>query len=288
MRTRVVVVAAAFAVLTSSSAFAQDSLQSAKDLYASAAYEDALRVLSRLQVSDPKPEVDQYRASCLIALGRTAEAEKAIASAVTANPSFVPDPAEVSPRLQELFTRTRKQMIPEIARHLYLDAKVALDRKDREAAVAKFDAVVRLIDGGDDASGTLSELRLLAAGFLDLSRAMTAAATATPTTRTAAAPTTAKPVKAPEITPPVAIKQAMPAWFPTDNVSRQASFAGSVRVLISAAGKVESAEIVRPIHPAYDRLLLLAARGWEYQPARSDGLAVSSEQLVQIQLKPRQ
>jgi tetratricopeptide (TPR) repeat protein len=291
MRTYVVIVVASFALLPST-ARAQDSLQSAKDLYASAAYEDALKVLSRLQVSDPKPEVAQYRASCLIALGRTAEAEKAIASVVTANPSFVPDPAEVSPRLQELFARTRRQMVPEIARQVYLEGKVALDRKDRETAVAKFEAVVQLIDSGADASGSLSELRLLAAGFLDLSRAMSApaapAATASPTERNSAASTANKPVKAPEITPPVAIKQVMPAWFPSDNVSRQAEFFGSVRVLISATGKVESAEIVRPIHPAYDRLLLLAAKGWEYQPARSDGLAVSSEQLVQVQLKPRQ
>jgi tetratricopeptide (TPR) repeat protein len=288
MRTYVVIVVASFALLPST-ARAQDSLQSAKDLYASAAYEDALKVLSRLQVSDPKPEVAQYRASCLIALGRTAEAEKAIASVVTANPSFVPDPAEVSPRLQELFARTRRQMVPEIARQVYLEAKVALDRKDRETAVAKFEAVVQLIDSGADASGSLSELRLLAAGFLDLSRAMSAPpATASPTARNSAASTANKPVKAPEITPPVAIKQVMPAWFPSDNVSRQAEFFGSVRVLISATGKVESAEIVRPIHPAYDRLLLLAAKGWEYQPARSDGLAVSSEQLVQVQLKPRQ
>jgi tetratricopeptide (TPR) repeat protein len=285
---RVLILASSLALLPGSPAFAQDSLQSAKDLYASAAYEDALKVLSRLQASDPKPEVDQYRASCLIALGRTSEAEKAIASVVTANPSFVPDPAEVSPRLQELFARTRKQMIPDMARQMYLEAKVALDRKDREAAVAKFEGVVRLIDSGEDASGTLSELRLLAAGFLDLSRAMPAAAAAPPTARNAPAPSATKSVKAPVVTPPVAIKQPMPEWFPSDNVSRHAAFSGAVRVLISAAGKVESAEIVRPIHPSYDRLLLLAARGWEYQPARSDGMAVSSEQLVQVQLKPRQ
>jgi TonB family protein len=288
MRTRVVVFAALFAALTISSAYAQESLQSAKDLYASAAYEDALKVLSRLQVSDPKPEVDQYRASCLIALGRTSEAAKAIESVLTANPSFVPDPAEVSPRLRELFTRTRKQMIPDIARQMYLEAKVALDRKDRDAAITKFEGVVRLIDSEESMSDTLAELRLLAAGFLDLSRAIPAAAPAAASARNTEPPRATKPVKAPEITPPVAIKQSMPAWFPSDNAARQAYFAGSIRVLISAAGKVESAEIVRPVHPTYDKLLLQAARGWEYQPARSDGIPVSSEQLVQVQLKPRQ
>ena len=58
----------------------QDSLDAAKDLYASAAYEEALSTLSRLSeggVSAPAVarQVDEYRAFCLYALGRTAEAE---------------------------------------------------------------------------------------------------------------------------------------------------------------------------------------------------------------------
>jgi TonB family protein len=66
------------------------------------------------------------------------------------------------------------------------------------------------------------------------------------------------------------------------------TFSGSVRVGISAAGRVESADIVQSVHPGYDRLLLQAARAWEYQAATSDGVPVASEQLVQVQLKPRQ
>ena len=63
--------------LTPCTARAQDSLQSAKDLYASASYDDALTMLGRLRTPDAKPEVEQFRVFCLIALGRTAEAEKA-------------------------------------------------------------------------------------------------------------------------------------------------------------------------------------------------------------------
>ena len=86
----------------------------------------------------------------------------------------------------------------------------------------------------------------------------------------------------------MALKQSMPAWLPSDNVSRQSSFSGTVRVAISPEGKVASAEIVRSVHPLYDPLLLQAARMWEYQAARSDGMPVASEQIVQVQLKPRQ
>ena len=63
--------------------FAQDSLSAARELYASAAYEDALAVLSRLNAAGMRPDdgrtADQYRALCLLALGKTAEASQAIA-----------------------------------------------------------------------------------------------------------------------------------------------------------------------------------------------------------------
>ena len=97
----------------------QESLQGAKDLYASAAYEDALAILSRLQRGDGPVEVLQYRAFCLIALGRISEAEQAIESVVAADPRYVPSAVDVSPRIQEVFARTRKQLLPDIARQAY-------------------------------------------------------------------------------------------------------------------------------------------------------------------------
>jgi TonB family protein len=280
-----VLLTALLAAWSASPAFAQDSLQTAKDLYAAAAYEDALRVLARLQGDVSRPEIEQYRVSCLIALGRSGEAERVVQGVIAANPAFVPDTTETSPRIQELFARARRQLLPDIARQTYVDAKAALDRKDRPTALAGFERVVQLIDSlGEPSPGTLGELRILASGFVDLSRSLPAPA-ATPTP----GPVAARPSnKAREITPPVALKQTMPAWLPTDAMSRQASFSGTVRVTISAVGRVENAEIVRSVHPGYDRLLLQAARDWEYQPALSDGRPISSEQLVQVQLKPRQ
>ena len=105
-------VAAACATLVGiSSAHAQESLQQVKALYASAAYEDALSMVGRLQATGRKPEFEQYRVYCLVALGRTAEAEKAIASVVVENPTFLPDAEETSPRIQEMFLRIRKGLV---------------------------------------------------------------------------------------------------------------------------------------------------------------------------------
>ena len=293
-----------FLLTLSVSARAQESLQAAKDLYASAAYEDSLGMLSRLQLPDAPAEVQQYRAFCLIALGRLPEAEKAIESVVKANPEFVPAALEVSPRIQEIFTRTRNQLLPDLVRDMYLVAKQSLERKDRAESVAGFKAVVELIDGaGGDAREALDEMRFLAAGFLDLSRALPEPGVTRPPTAAVpvqsasastssglapSAPATSANTPPLEITPPVAIRQTMPPWTPTDNASRRATYSGSIRVGISVTGQVERAEIVRSVHPMYDRLLLQAAKNWAYQPARRSGSAVPSEQVVEVQLKPNQ
>ena len=180
------VVAAACATLVGiSSAHGQESLQQVKALYASAAYEDALSMVGRLQATGRKPEFEQYRVYCLVALGRTAEAEKAIASVVVENPTFLPDAEETSPRIQEMFLRIRRGLVPEIAQRMYLDARAAWNRKDTSAAsdaVRVADSVDRhrsaagadANSASDSAEPMLSELRLLATGFLDLGRALSA------------------------------------------------------------------------------------------------------------------
>ena len=64
---------------------AQDGnqLAAARDLYASARYDEALAVLNGLGSGLDAPErksIEQYRSLCLLALGRGTEAEAAIAA----------------------------------------------------------------------------------------------------------------------------------------------------------------------------------------------------------------
>src|SRR5262245_37968523 len=90
-----------------------DSLAVARDLYASAAYEDALAVLNRLAPANRNAEetrgVEEYRAFCLIALGREAEAQRAIEAVVTNDPSYRPA-SDVSPRVRTAFADVRRRM----------------------------------------------------------------------------------------------------------------------------------------------------------------------------------
>src|SRR6266550_6238174 len=109
--------AAIFVLMMAAPVSAQDSLASARDLYASAAYEDALAVLNRLHSSDQHASgandgrtIEQYRAFCLLALGRSAEAERAIEAVVAAEPTYHPSNTDVSPRVRSAFSDVRRRM----------------------------------------------------------------------------------------------------------------------------------------------------------------------------------
>jgi tetratricopeptide (TPR) repeat protein len=265
-----------------SAAQAQETIQQVKALYASAAYEDALSMLSRLQAGNRRPEYEQYRVFCLVALGRTVEAEKAIAAVVEADPTFVPDPAEASPRIRDMFARTRRALVPEIAQRMYQDARAAFDRKETAAASSQFESLVQLIDStaiAPDDEPMLSELRLLAAGFLDLTKAAARVQTERVPIKAAVAPV--------QVTAPVPRRQDLPPWTPPDQASRRREFRGAVRVFISEAGSVTDAALDPGVHPVYDRLLLQTARTWQYQPALRNGVPVPSEKVIEVVLKPR-
>lgn len=276
------------AILLASRAEGQDVLERVRSLYASAAYEDALSALSAMPDANVKSDLELYRVSCLVALGRTTEAQKAVDTLVNSHPAYQPDSAEASPRIQELFKSSRRQLLPGIARRLYTDAKAALDRKDGEGAVQGFSEVLRLLNGSDAPQGELvSELRLLASGFLDLSRALPGATAPAPAGALSVAPTAPRQSTMLPTTPAQVISQALPAWQPGLTTGRSFEFHGAVKVSISAEGKVDSAVITDPVEYSYDRLLLRAAQTWLYRPAMRNGVAVPSEKTVEVTLKPK-
>src|SRR5512134_1406461 len=97
---------------------AADPLDSARELYASARYDEALAVLNELRSADRR-SIEQYRSLCLLALGRTPEAEAAIAAVITVDPTYQPSEADVSPRVRSAFTEVRQRLLPEIATARY-------------------------------------------------------------------------------------------------------------------------------------------------------------------------
>jgi len=276
---------------------AEDSLAAARDLYASAAYEDALAVLSRLPQSNQPLEVtravEQYRALCLLALGRTAEAEHAIEAVIAGDPAFRPA-ADVSPRVRATFGDVRRRVLPAMIQQTYAAAKSAFDRKEFAAAASAFtQTLVMMTDPDVEAAAArppLSDLRTLASGFRDLATA--AAAPPPPPPPPAPAPVPAQP-PAPvvprvytaadeNVVAPVPVRQQLPAFPGTLMIERQ----GMIDLVIDETGVVQSATMTQSINRQYDAIAVAAAKRWRYQPATLNGTPVKFRKAVQISVKP--
>jgi len=283
-----VVFAVLVSVVSSVAVLADDPLARAKELYESAAYEEALAVLDELQGQTTNvnaTEVAQYRAFCLFALERPDEARKAVETLVNTDPFYQLSDLQTSPRIRNVFQEIRRTLLPKIVQRSYEDAKASFDRKDPQAA-SQFDDVVRLLDDPDmfGAAG-LADLRVVAAGFRDLSKAMAPAAPASASATPAAGPETARPGGPPVVVPPVVVSQALPSWTAPVAV-RRVEYNGTVEVAIDEQGKVAGVTLSRSVHPLYDPELLRAARNWTYKPATKDGTPIAFVKVVDVQLRP--
>src|SRR5688572_22838656 len=230
---------------------AQGSLDTARGLYAAAEYSDALAMLDGLLTgsgaSADRQSIELYRTLCLVAVGRKADAERAIEKILAQDPLYRPSGEDVPPRLRLAFTEARKRMLPSLIQQRYIEAKAAFDRQDFSAAGSGFGEVVKALNDPDIAEASarspLSDLRMLAAGFHDLtSKAMapmpasTVMATAPATVAPPASRMRLEPriygVEDGGVRPPVVIRQVIPP-FP-GNVTGWGS--GVIEVIIDEAG----------------------------------------------------
>jgi tetratricopeptide (TPR) repeat protein len=287
-------------------ASAQDTqLAAARDLYASARYDEALALLNGLRPTEPTAgtdlkSIEQYRSLCLLALGRGQEAEAAIAAVIAADPFYHPSETDASPRVRAAFAEVRQRQLPDIARARYAEAKNTYDRKEYQLAQRQFADVLRLMDD-PDVGGKIGDMRVLAAGFYDLSVAAAAPpaapAPAAPPRREdppAAPPAPTRPVRPagyifnadePGIVPPVTIRQEVPRVPST--ITNQTRDRGMMEVLIDDQGRVTGIEMKIPLHPQYDALLMAAARDWRYRPAMLEGRPVKFRKIIQIAVDKR-
>jgi TonB family protein len=278
-------------VLGSSPAAAED-FEAAKALYVAASYEDALAALNKIEPGADPIQVNAYRALCLVALGRTSDAEAPLEQIVRANPLYKPAAEDVSPRLVELFNDVRKRTLPDVARQLYAEGKSSFEAKKLAEANARFKQLLVVISEPDvRAMPGMADLKDLADGFLAL-----AAATADVEQAKAAAARPPAPV-APavpriysaadrDVTPPVEIERTLPPWIPSNQSPNILNFKGSLRFVVDEQGHVEDAALVESIHPTYNRDLLRATKNWRYQPARRGGVPVKYAVTLEIVLHP--
>ena len=302
-----VVLVAAKAGLT-----AQDTISVARDLYASAAYEEALSTLSRMDGGSTAPEiarqVDEYRAFCLYALGRTREAESIAESMIRKQPLAGLD-ADASPRLETMFAGVRKRLLPSLIRERFRTARSALDQKNFGAAEPPLsEARLMIVEAeklGVNDEG-LADLGVLVGGFLQLIRSAAEQRTSPPPAMPAAsmaagpaaaprpfapAPSAAAPAASAAspaagggrvyavddegVSPPVVLEQRMPAMtLEMKQITKAMKTTGMIDIVIDESGDVVDATIRQSLNSSFDTLMARSARRWKYRPAMKDGVPV--------------
>jgi TonB family protein len=281
---------AAFVLGTAVSVQAQ-SLVAARELYASAEYHEALTILDTLSTGnhsrDDRRTIELYRTLCLLAVGRRADADRAIEMLVTHDPLYRPAADDIPPRMRAAFADTRKRLLPSILQQKYAGAKAAFDRGEFGSAVEGFKQVLDGLadpDMGPAATQSpLSDLRMLAVGFHELSvKASTPPPAPAPAPAAPAVPQAARiyGIGEPNVVAPITIVQRVPSF--RGKVLKEGT--GIIEVIIDETGAVESARMRVPLHGTYDKLVLDATKSWQYQPATVDGMPVRFRKLVQVSL----
>jgi hypothetical protein len=277
---------------------AQDPLSAAKDLYASAAYEEALSALAGVDGAAAPAvarQADEYRAFCLFALGRTREAESVTESLIRRQPLATLDAADTSPRLERLFADVRKRLLPSLVREQFRTARAEIDRKSFGSAEAPL-SEARLLIAEAERLGVkddgMADLSVLVDGFLQL---IQSAAEQRPVPRAdalvppppsvapaARAEFAAAPAAVPvytitdvRVSPPVTVDQNVPGMPPALRaIMRSTKKTGLLDIVIDESGHVVDVTIRQSLHSAYDSMLVRSAARWKYQPATVDGVPV--------------
>jgi len=306
---RTIVIVGALLIAAGAALTGQDLLSAAKDQYASAAYEDALSTLNRLDGSvapDVARQADEYRAFCLYALGRTGEAESVAESLIRKEPLVRLEAADASPRLESMFSDVRKRLLPSLIRDRYRVARAAVDQKSFAAAEPSLADARRMIAEAEKLGVKdegLSDLSVLVDGFLQLIKSSADQKKAEqPAVAAAAAPaaTAPAPMRSPAavsaradasgaaaviprvysavdegVSPPVVLEQKMP---PMSNemqlITRAAKSRGMIDIVIDETGRVIDTSVRQSMNAAFDGMIVRESRRWKYRPAMVNGAPV--------------
>lgn len=297
-------------------AAAQTPLDAAVGLYAAAAYEEALEALDKMTVAGAavtspadRAAVDHMRMLCLLALGRTADAEQAIVSLLDQQPTYRLNEDDAAPRVLRVFNEVRQRALPDVVRRRYREAKRLYDAAQHEQAATAFAVVRDLLVEPDLANSTdpaLVDLTHLAQGFADLNRAALDAEARQAAARRATESAAAEPaaanaraitaVSAPapdlatrifdvrdaDVTPPVIERQDISRWVGALPKPRPGTNLGSIEVVIDESGTVIDAAMRASVSRFYDNVLIESSKLWGYRPATRQGRPVKYRRVIAV------
>jgi len=283
------------------------SPEAVRELYAAAAYEDALALIGRLEADEglgptARRDLEATRALCHLALGQQAEAGASMGRLVALDPAF--DFPDAAPSVRTAYRRVRQDRLPaEVRRQLTL-GRDAFNTGDRETAEARFrlvrqlttDPVLTVVDD----RAVLADMRLLAEAFLALVTGPEpegAAAGGSPApSRFSRAPAPALPPPdgqlrivtgdEPGVVAPQAVEEQVPPWLP-GHVRPAPAYEARVEVVVDQNGQVRAVRILESSDRTFDVYLLNAARNWRYLPARQNGTPVSFRKTLAVSIAPQ-
>jgi hypothetical protein len=278
-----------------------DDVAAIKSLYASAAYEEALTRVSDPSTSGDSVQLAQYRALCLLALGRTDDADRAFTALITDKPLYAIAETEFSPKIVSTFHTIRKRVLPGATRALYARAKSDYDGKNLKTAAEEFRTVLTLLTDPDMAGqdAAFADLKTLSEGFMGLATAALAEAEKAAHPPTAPPPTPVKPADATpaqpsiftaadkDVTPPIQTSGRMPEWNPTTPMWKSNTFRGVLELVIDDHGLVQSAVMRQQVPEKYDERLIAATKDWRFKPAQRNGAPVAYRTFLQVVLQPK-
>ena len=243
-------------------------------------------------------EVEKYRALCLLALDRPKDAEESLEHLAMARPLFTFDGSDSSPKLVAMFENVRKRTLPEAAKQTYERARASYEKGDFAEAARQFRDVMAMAEGAPASSAALmGDLKMLAAGFVKLTEAALlptpaprAPAPVRPAAASAIVPAVAPPATASEriynasdtsVNAPIATSRQIPTWERPAALNF-ATLQGLLQIIVAEDGSVVAENMLKVINPAYDQLLMQAARTWRFQPATLDGRPVKYRMTLSI------
>lgn len=287
-------------VCAAAPAQAQPSLGKAKELYASANYDEALTMFNTLGSglsgdsahTEDAATIAMYRVLCLVAVGRNAEVDAAIDRLVSQHPLYRPPSDELSPKIRTAVSTARVRVLPALVQRRYEESKTAYDRGEFASASVGFKWVLSALSDPDISplanQPPLLDIKTLAAGFVDLSAKALAPP---PPPKVSLTPATVTPPRDfkrvftsedSDAVAPVTVRQNMPRFPGTLTTPA----AGVIELIIDATGAVETVRMLESVHPQYDSLVMSAAKRWQYQPAHVAGTNVRYRKRIQISLAP--
>jgi TonB family protein len=256
-----------------------NALEEGIGLYWNGEYERTIEVLSSEPLTDmavgERVEFLRYLALSHIALGDNSKAEAQFVRLLTIDPGYRLDPSMVSPKVIDLFEKSKQDRIDE----LFAEGKDSYYQERYEEAIETMNKILLL----DPQYQLAEEYRQLSAERISLGEkaAVIEAGAENPVAEsgTVDEPEDKVYYVTSEIDPPVLVSNSTPEYPFLD---RQIRLKGTVvvAIVIERDGSVAEAKVIRSLNERMDEAVLSAVRKWRYKPATLKGQPVAVHMVV--------